>query len=94
MHSAIFAAVQPTNPSQPWFEFVEGTNKNPKINQNAERLAPGVFLVNFRKSPAALGLLICAAETSAIAYRILPLAEAPQWLPVGFDPKTIQAQNG
>ena len=81
MHSALFVAVKPPSDSQDWHKFIHATNTNAKIKEHAERLAEGVWLVNFQRSPAALGLLICAAEPS-IGYRILPLAEAPQWFPV------------
>jgi hypothetical protein len=81
MHSALFAATQPMNRGSDWPTFVADADRNQTITGNAERLADGVWLVNFRRSPAALSYLVCAAETRAIPYRILPLADEPQWLP-------------
>jgi len=37
-------------------------------------------------APSALGFLISSAETNAIGYRILPFADAPQWIPVADSP--------
>jgi hypothetical protein len=81
MHSALFAAGQSTNRGSDWPTFVAETDRNPTIAGNAERLADGVWLVNFRQSPAALSYLVCAAEARTISYKILPLADEPQWLP-------------
>jgi hypothetical protein len=54
MHNALFAAVQSTNRGGDWSTFVADANRNQTIAGNAERLAEGVWLVNFRQSPAAL----------------------------------------
>jgi hypothetical protein len=86
MHSALFVAVEPENPPQGWFEFVDNANKNEIISRHAERLARNVWLVKFQSSPAALSFLIAHAETRALSYTILPLADAPQW--IRSDPNT------
>jgi hypothetical protein len=86
MHSALFVANEPDN-KQIWFNFLDDASKSEKIKRHAERLAEGVWLVNFQDCPASLSFLICTAETRAISYRLLPLADAPQWLPVCPGPK-------
>ena len=55
MHSALFVALEPTNPTQQWLDFVEDTSRNEEIARHASRLSNNVWLVNFQKSPAALG---------------------------------------
>jgi hypothetical protein len=83
MHSAIFVAVNPATEetSTNWNTFIGEAAMSRTITKNAERLAEGVWLVNFRMSPAALSFLVSAAEHRSIPYKILPLADAPQWLP-------------
>jgi len=54
-----------------------------------QRLGETVWLVNVQANPAALAALIHGAELHGLTYGILPLADVPQWLPAGFDPKTI-----
>jgi hypothetical protein len=81
MHSAIFVAVEPSEPTESWLRFIEDATTNKRIAKHGDRLAKGVFLVRFRECPAALASLISFAEQRAISYRILPLAEAPQWIP-------------
>jgi hypothetical protein len=81
MHSAVFVAVEPELKPQEWFQFIEHTNKNQLLAQFAERLAQNVWLVAFHRSPSALAFLISSADARTIAFRILPLADEPQWLP-------------
>jgi hypothetical protein len=66
-----------------------------KIEQatNVWRLAENVWLVDMTASPGALGRMVAAAENQTMSYGILPFAVAPQWLPGGFDPKTIRGRN-
>jgi hypothetical protein len=63
-------------------------------SQGVERLAEAVWLVNFQADTAPLGWMIAEAERRQISYRMLVFPNAPQWLPVGFDPKPTQDQNG
>lgn len=87
MHSAIFVATEPTNQQQVWLNFLDDARKNAKLKQHAERLAEGVWLVNFQESPSALSFLVSSAEVRAIAYRILPLHDEPRWIPAETYPK-------
>ena len=86
MHSAIFVAVEPTTQSQEWFGFLGDADKTVHTTQHVERLGKNVWLVNFQNAPYALGYLISYAERHAISYRILPLADEPQWIPAGPNP--------
>jgi hypothetical protein len=86
MHSAIFVAVEPTTQSQEWFGFLDDADKTVHTTQHVERLGKNVWLVNFQNAPYALGYLISYAERHAISYRILPLADEPQWIPAGPNP--------
>ncbi len=88
MHSALFAAVDQKF-SRDWTAFLADVNKTMQTSEYVDRLAPNVWLVNFQKAPSALGFLISSAETNAIGYRILPLAEEPQWIPVADSPDHI-----
>jgi hypothetical protein len=81
MHSALFVAAEPTTPSQDWYDFLGDADKTVYTTQHVERLAKNVWLVNFQNAPYALGYLISFAERRSISYRILPLADEPQWVP-------------
>jgi hypothetical protein len=85
MHSALFVAVEIIR-SQEWHAFLSEVDKNVEATRHVERLSKNVWLVNFQKSPSALGFLIYFAETHAIGYRILPLVEEPQWIPAVDSP--------
>lgn len=85
MHSALFVAREVIRSAE-WVGFLADIENTTQVTQHAERLAKNVWLVNFQKAPAALGFLISFAETRAISYRILPLAEPPQWIPVEDSP--------
>ena len=94
MHSAIFVALPGPQRQGDWTTFLARAKENEKITQYAERLAEGVWLVNFRECPAALSFLICHAETTlAISYKLLPLPDPPEWLPAGPDPTSIPGRN-
>jgi hypothetical protein len=85
MHSALFVAKEAMR-SQEWHGFLFDIEKTTQTTQHVERLAKNVWLVNFQTSPSALGFLISFAETHGISCRILPFAEAPQWIPAADSP--------
>jgi hypothetical protein len=94
MHSALFAATIPgVGDRQKWSTFL-GAMAKVGVETNTTRLAENVCIVSFSESPSALSWFVASAETHGISYGILPFDAEPQWLPVGFDPKTIRAQNG
>jgi hypothetical protein len=93
MHSALFVAQMPYQERQNWTGFLTAIDEKLKGPKSAGRLAETVWLVNFQASPSALCWLVTSAERHGIAYGIVPFADEPQWLPVGFDPMTIQVQN-
>lgn len=72
--------------SRDWTAFLADVGKTIQTTEYVDRLALNVWLVNFQKAPSALGFLISSAETNAIGYRILPFADAPQWIPVADSP--------
>jgi hypothetical protein len=57
------------------------------------RLGENVWLLIVQDTIAPLGHLVATAENRGIRYGILPFERAPEWLPTGFDPKTILAQS-
>jgi hypothetical protein len=87
MHSAIFVCLPERNADFPQFLSIVAAKL--KDEQQFDRLAENVWLVNFQKHPDHLGWLIALCEQRGISYRILPLADAPQWFPVGSGPKTV-----
>ncbi len=97
MHSALFVASMPPDAADPqghvWGVFL--TQFLGKIAQakNVLRLGENVWLVDLTISVAPLAYMIAAAENQKFAYGILPFDAAPQWLPGGFDPKTIRGRN-
>ena len=95
MHSALFAAKVPDLPNrQDWGRFIEAVGAKIMPGEQTTRLAENVWVVNFSESPSALSWFVASAETHGISYGILPFDAEPRWLPAGFDPKTIRAQNG
>lgn len=97
MHSALFVAGIPdrnqANYYQNWAGFLGALPPKFWSEKNAKRLSENVWLVNFQNSPSALSWLVTSAEKHGIPFGILSFDEEPQWLPAGFDPKTIQAHN-
>jgi hypothetical protein len=87
MHSAIFYA-KPTSQRADWAQFLGHVDKKTENDKTVLRLAENVWLLNLQAAPASLGWLIVYAEQYGIAYGILPFAQAPEWLPASFDPKT------
>jgi hypothetical protein len=97
MHSAIFVAATPDDSHQErakWGVFLSGVQSKLKDPKNPLQLAENVWLANVRQSPASLAWLVSLAENQSIKYGLLSFDDEPQWLPAGFDPKTIQVQNG
>jgi hypothetical protein len=93
MHSALFVAKIPAQERQDWADFLAFIDQKIGADKSVIRLAENVWLTNFRGSPSALGWLSTTAERKGILYGILPFDAELQWLPVGFDPKTIQVQS-
>jgi hypothetical protein len=92
MHSALFIA-KPSRGSPDWNGFNGALAQPLRHDEDIQRLAENVWLVSFQKSPRTLSWLVVSAERHGIAYGILPFDAEPQWLPVGFDPKTIEGQS-
>jgi len=63
-----------------------------KMKKGVLRLAENIWLLNFEETLTALGLLIAAADSQKVSYGLLPFEHAPEWLPGGFDPNTIQGR--
>jgi hypothetical protein len=94
MHSALFVAGIPgINHYHSWTGFLGTVMPKIRPEEHAKRLSENVWLVNFHKSPTALSWLVMSAEKHDIPFGILSFDEEPQWLPVGFDPNTIQVRN-
>jgi hypothetical protein len=94
MHSAIIVVKLPAD-NQRWSLFlatVQGTEA-PRA-EKWHRLAENVWLVNFQENPEVLARLIDAAARHQLPCGILPLDDAPRWLPVSLDPMTIQDRSG
>jgi hypothetical protein len=93
MHSAIVAVEFPTQggPStqrEGWQAFLASIAKL-EGNEAVARLGENVWQIDFQLYPGGLGTLIAACEQHDFRYGILPLADAPEWLPAEFDPGTI-----
>jgi hypothetical protein len=85
MDSAIIYAVLPSDQTPrarqaARFSFEKSRNLQEK---SALRRGKYVWQMGLRESPGALSLTVGACERLAIPYRILPLADAPQWTRVG-----------
>ncbi|HEV2162395.1 MAG TPA: hypothetical protein VGR52_09220 [Stellaceae bacterium] len=91
MHSAIFVASIPDD-QRIWGNFIAYVDVKMKGATNVARLGENVWLVNVQKSPTPLAWLIALASDQNISHGLLPFEHAPEWLPGGFDPKTIQGQ--
>lgn len=96
MHSAILLAKMSSGNEpisrQKWQAF-SATIAVLKHNPALVRLGENTWLANFRQSPSALARLVVACEQHGVDYGILPLADAPQWLPDGFDPRPTEDRN-
>ncbi len=92
MHSALFVAQLPKT-SRTWREFLMKSTVELRIYPGVSRLAENVWLVNLQENPAPFAYLVSAADALGVPYGILPFEHAPQWLPAGFDPKTIWVQS-
>ena len=94
MHSALFVAQVWGKDPIKWGEFLMKAKVGLRKHPGVLRLAENVWLMNFQESPVSLSWFVCAADIHGIPYGILPFERAPEWLPVGFDPKTISDHNG
>jgi hypothetical protein len=92
--SALFTASIPDNGST-WENFL-GTlyQAIQKHEEQFSRISENVWILDLKSSMAPLGFLIAACERYAIPYGIVPFDDEPQWLPGGFDPKTIRGSSG
>jgi hypothetical protein len=93
MHSLMFVASIPRQITD-WNEFAASVSKKLQRDQHIARLSENAWLLDLTQGTSGLGHLIVAAETRGISYGLLPFEHKPQWLPDGFDPKTIQGQSG
>jgi hypothetical protein len=94
MHSAIITIEMPPNSydtsvPQAWNNFIgevdalRSAKPSPLEKQKGVlRLGENVWQVNMQENPSALARLINHADQFQLPYRILPLADVPQWLPV------------
>ena len=99
MHSAIVVIQMPEatydrSVPQAWNSFIGDVDSlrssKPKPlgeQKGVERLAENVWVVNLQENPSAFARLIHYADSFGLAYKILPIDVAPQWLPAGSDPK-------
>ncbi len=88
MHTAVFVASL-TSKTLDWTAFLEGVDGKLKQAKGVVRLAENVWLLNLQESVEPLGVLIYFAQSKGIAYGVLALERAPQWLPGGFDPSSL-----
>lgn len=93
MHSASFISSIPKE-HRDWSDFLAYADSKLKNEKGVRRLAENVWLLDLTQSVASLGWLVSLAEQRGIAYGTIPFADAPQWLPAGFDPNTIQDRSG
>lgn len=93
MHSALFVAKVSGLTPEKWGAFLLKAEIGSRIYPGAFRLAENVWLLNFQDYPASLPRLVTVADVQEVPYGILPFEHEPQWLPVGFDPNTIQGRS-
>jgi len=92
MHSMLFVAsvlTPSTAGDDPWKanqQLRDHVTNTARQYRGVERLADNVCLVNMRIDPLPLALLCNAAHQLGIAFRLLPFAEEPQWLPTSAGP--------
>jgi hypothetical protein len=100
MHSILFVVAAPTDPNphspsqQNWLGFSGYISNKLQMLAGVERLGKNVWLVNMRIDPLPLGLLVAGAHDHGIAFRLLPFADEPQWLPAATGPTSTLARNG
>lgn len=87
MHTAIVAIEMPKE-DEKWLAFLNTTGDLTK-RHSFQTLAANIWQIDFQASPVDFAQLIVAAARLGLVYRILPFDAAPQWLPVGNNPKTI-----
>jgi hypothetical protein len=101
MYSAIVVAKMPADEGRPqaarmkWQAFL-GTLHEFDVdapNPAVVRLGENTWQIDVRQAPGTLARLVHACERHQVAYGILPLADAPQWLPAGFDPRPSAGHN-
>ena len=93
MHSALFVATIPELEKGNWDAFLAEIFSKLRTAKGVQRLAENVWLAEFASEPTSLAWLVVSAEKSHITYRILPFAEAPQWLPAGYRPTPKAVHN-
>jgi hypothetical protein len=89
MHSALFVAHVPKDRTA-WENFRNLVLAKLRQQKGIAALSENVWLVNFHQSPSGLAWLVAYAEQQKIAYGLLQFEKPPEWLPVGFDPSSIQ----
>ncbi|HTT83575.1 MAG TPA: hypothetical protein VMF67_08835 [Rhizomicrobium sp.] len=95
MHSALFVAFPQKDLAEhqrraAWGIFIAQFEAKTSQATNVVQIAANVWLVDLTISPGPLGYMITAAENQGLEYGILPFEKAPDWLPVGFVPRTNQ----
>jgi hypothetical protein len=93
VHSAIFVAVIPPQVTD-WNTFLTNVHQKSARFPEVRRIAGNVWLIDLQTSMSFLGYLIAAADNFGISAGTLPLPNAPQWLPAGFDPTPIPGRSG
>ncbi len=90
MQAALFV-VSKLPENEVWKTFSDRIASKVAPSENTLRFSETVWFLNVTQTFADFGCLVREAEDLSISYGILPLEHEPQWLPAGFDPKTIQA---
>jgi hypothetical protein len=87
IHSAIVTVGIPERRDD-WTVFLTMT-KDAQLSEATTLLGENVWLIDIQKSPAAFAQFVDACERKKLPYRVLAIEREPEWLPVGFCPKTI-----
>jgi hypothetical protein len=93
MHSILFVATM-DRMSQFWGAFATAVDDLLQQTAGVSRIAENVWLLDLTISTHGLGTLIFQAGKLGIPYGLLPFADAPQWLPAGYNPTPIPVRNG
>ncbi|MGO9176111.1 MAG: hypothetical protein ACLQED_08220 [Desulfobaccales bacterium] len=93
MHNALFVARVSGVLPEKWHNFLTTAKAESGTFPGVSRLAENVWIVDFQENPAPLSYLVSAADAHGVHYGILPFEHELQWLPVGFDPKTILGRS-